>query len=131
MINIDFFRERCWRLIPYIATLYYLEIMYLMFIVNFIAGKIIAVGTGFALAILLSFHVVALFNRKNLNRKIQLFLMDLHFAYSAAFIVSRVVTGFTLSGGDIAVTVFRGITALIEIPMIIFLTDDLIIRRYR
>ena len=131
MINIDFFRERCWRLIPYIATLYYLEIMYLMFIVNFIAGKIISVGAGFALAILLSFHVVALFNRKNLNRKIQLFLMDLHFAYSAAFIFSRIVNGFTLSGGDIVLTIFRGGIALIEIPMIIVLTDELIIRRYR
>lgn len=131
MINLNFLRDRAGRIIPYIATLYYVEIIYMMFILNFLFGKVIAVASGVTLAVLLSFQVIALFSRRNLSRKIQLFLMDLHFAYSVAFIFSRLVTDFTLSGGDIAVTVYRGVAAFIELPMIIVLTDEFIISRYR
>ena len=131
MINLNFFRDRAGSIMPYIATLYYVEIIYLMFVLNFLLGKAVAVTSGLALAILLSFQIVALFSRRNLSRKIQLFLMDIHFAYSIAFIFSRIVTGFTLSGGDIAVILFRGIAALAELPMIIILTDEFIINRYR
>jgi hypothetical protein len=34
--------------------------------------------------------------------------MDIHFAYSVAFIFSRISADFTLSGGDMALTIFRG-----------------------
>lgn len=131
MFKMNFLRERAGGIIPYIATLYYIEIIYMMFILNFLFGKAIAVGSGITLAALLSFQVVALFNRRNLSRKIQLFLMDIHFAYSVAFIFSRLVTDFTLSGGDIAVSVFRLAVAIIELPVIIILTDEFIISRYR
>jgi hypothetical protein len=131
MINLHYFRERAGRIIPYIATLYYVEIIYLMFVLNFLIGKIPAVISGVALAFLLSLQIVALFNRNNTGRKIQLFLMDIHFAYSIAFIFSRFFSGFALSGGDIAVTLFRGGAALMELPMIIILTDEFIISRYR
>jgi hypothetical protein len=131
MINLNFFRDRAGSIMPYIATLYYVEIIYLMFVLNFLLGKALAVTSGLTLAVLLSFQVVALFSRRNLSRKIQLFLMDIHFAYSIAFIFSRIATGFTLSGGDMAVTIFRAVTALVELPMIIILTDEFIISRYR
>ncbi len=131
MINADFFRKRAGELIPYIATLYYFEIIYFMFMANFIFGKIAATLSGFALGIFLSCHIVALFNMKNLNRKVQLFLMDVHFAYSAGFILSRIFSDMNLSGIDIAVTAFRVGIAILELPMIIILTDEFIIKRYR
>ncbi len=131
MFSMDFFRERSWKAIPYIATLYYIEIIYFMFVTSFLAGKVIAVLAGFLFAALLTYHVVALFNRRNLNRIIQLFLMDLHFAYSVAFIVSRFINDYKLSGGDITVSVYRVIVAVLELPMIIALTDELIISKYR
>lgn len=131
MVSMDFFRERSWKTIPYIATLYYIEIIYFMFVANFLAGKVLAVAGGFLFAVFLTYHVVALFNRRNLNRIIQLFLMDLHFAYSVAFIMSRFINDYKLSGGDITVSVYRGIVAVIELPMIIALTDELIISKYR
>jgi len=131
MINSNFFRERAGSIIPYIATLYYVEIIYLMFVLNFLFGKISSVVSGIALAVFLSFQIVSLFNRRDLSRKIQLFLMDIHFACSAAFVFSRITADFTLSGGDVAVTIFRGAAAIIELPMIIILTDEFIISRYR
>lgn len=131
MINFNFFRDRSGSIIPYIATLYYVEIIYLMFVLNFLLGKVLAVTSGITLAVLLSFQIVALFSRRDLSRKIQLFLMDIHFAYSIAFIFSRFFSGFALSGGDTAVLVYRGIAALVELPMIIILTDEFIISRYR
>ncbi len=131
MINLDYFRGKSGRIIPYIATLYYIEIIYLMFVLNFMLGKIPAVTAGITLAVFLSFQIVALFSRRDLSRKIQLFFMDIHFAYSVAFIFSRITADFALSGGDMAMTFFRGMAALIELPMIIILTDEFIINRYR
>lgn len=131
MINLNFIRDKSGKIIPYVATLYYFEIIYLMFMLNFLIGKLLAVASGICLAVLLSFQIVALFNRRNLSRKIQLFLMDIHFAYSAAFVFSKAAADYSLSGGDIAITVYRGITALIELPLIIILTDKFIIKRYR
>ncbi|HPJ41248.1 MAG TPA: hypothetical protein PLY21_02915 [Spirochaetota bacterium] len=131
MINLNYFRDISGRIIPYIATFYYVEIIYLMFVLNFLLGKVPAVIAGITLAVLLSFQIVALFSRRDLSRKIQLFLMDIHFAYSAAFIFSRIIADFPLSGGDIAVTIFRGAAVLVELPMIIILTDEFIISRYR
>jgi hypothetical protein len=69
MINLHYFRERAGRIIPYIATLYYVEIIYLMFVLNFLIGKIPAVISGVALAFLLSLQIVALFNRNNTGER--------------------------------------------------------------
>lgn len=131
MYSRDFFRDLIGEYTPYIATLYFIEVIYLMFMINFIFGKTAAVVSGASISFLLSYHIISLFNRKNLNRKIQLFLMDIHFAYSIGFLFSSFFTDFNLSGWETGLSFYRFIIALLEIPMIIFLTDEFIIKRFR
>ena len=131
IIKWESFKEKLWGLVPYSATLFYIEIIYMMFMAGFLYGKVAAVVSGVMLSILLTFQVIALFGRINISRKIQLFIMDVHLAYSVAFIFNRLLSDFPLSAGDIAMSVFRGGAAVIELPMIILLTDEFIIRRYR
>jgi hypothetical protein len=52
MIYLNYFRERSGRIIPYIATFYYVEIIYLMFVLNFLLGKFPAVAAGITLSVL-------------------------------------------------------------------------------
>lgn len=116
--------------VPYIATLYYAEILYLMFFINFLYGKIFSVTAGVSLSIILTLHVIKLFYKKNVNRKIQLYLMDFHCAYSSVYFINRLFSGYTLTSVDYAVICFRLCTALIEFMLIIVLTDRNITKEY-
>jgi hypothetical protein len=112
--------------VPYLATFYYIEIIYLMIFLNFLYGKVYAVAAGLLTAFFLTFHIFRLFNKKNINRKIQLYFMDIHFAYSLAYLFNRLFSGNDFTTVDTAVTVFRLITAFLEIAALIILTDRII-----
>ena len=126
-ININ---EKVDSFVPYLATFYYIEIIYLMIFLNFLYGKIYAVTAGILLSLFLTFHVIRLFNKKNINRKIQLYFMDIHFAYSLAYFFNRMFSGNDFTTVDTVVTVFRLITAFIEIAAVIILTDRVIKSEY-
>jgi hypothetical protein len=116
--------------IPYLATFYYIEIIYLMIFLNFLYGKVYAVTAGLLLTFFLTFHVFRLFNKKDINRKIQLYFMDIHFAYSLAYFFNRMFSGNDFTTVDTVVTVFRLITAFAEIAAVIILTDRIIKNQY-
>jgi len=119
-------KEKVNRFVPYLATFYYIEIVYLMIFLNFLYGRLIAETAGLILSFMLTFHIFRLFNRKNFNRKIQLYFMDIHFAYSIAFVFNRIFSRDYITGIDIFVLSFRIITAVLEIASIIILTDRII-----
>ncbi len=114
----------------YIATLYYAEIIYLMVFLNFLYGKAVSVTVGMILSFLLVCHVVGLFIKKDLNRKIQLFIMDLHIAYSSAYIFNRCFSGNVITFIDGTVIAFRLMLLFAEIAMILFLTENEVKKRY-
>ncbi len=116
--------------VPYLATFYYIEIIYLMIFMNFLYGKVYAVAAGLFLTFFLTFHVFRLFNKKDINRKIQLYFMDIHFAYSLAYFFNRMFSGNDFTTVDTVVTVFRLITAFIEIAAVLILTDRIIKNQY-
>jgi len=123
-------KEKVNLFVPYLATFYYVEIIYLMIFLNFLYGKIFAVTAGLLLSFFLTFHIFRLFNKKDINRKIQLYLMDIHFAYSLAYFFNRMFSGNDISGVDAAVTAFRFITACLEITAVLILTDRIIRSEY-
>lgn len=116
--------------VPYIATLYYAEILYIMFFINFLYGKLLSVTAGISLSVLLTLHVIRLFYKKNFNRKLQLYLMDFHCAYSSAYFINGLFSGYILSFTDCAFIYFRVFAALIEFILIIVLTDTNIKKGY-
>ncbi len=126
-INIQ---ERIKSFVPYLATFYYVEIIYLMIFMNFLYGKIVAAGTGIFLSLFLTFHVLRLFNRKDINRKIQIYCMDIHFAYSLAYAFNRFFSAGSLSIVEYGMITFRLITAVLEIIFVIILTDVIIRSEY-
>jgi len=123
MIDKNYIIKNSHSFLPYIATFYYVEIIYLMIFLNFIYGKTFAVSICIFLTILLTFHIFSLFNKKRINRKIQLYLMDFHFAFSVAYFFNRIFTESDLTSIDSIVMLFRLVTALMEIIIIFALTD--------
>ncbi|PKL16085.1 MAG: hypothetical protein CVV49_18120 [Spirochaetae bacterium HGW-Spirochaetae-5] len=119
-------KEKVNSFVPYFATFYYIEIIYLMIFLNFLYGKVYAVAAGLLLAFFLTFHIFRLFNKKDINRKIQLYFMDIHFAYSLAYFFNRMFSGNDFTTVDTVVTLFRLITAFFEIAAVIILTDRII-----
>ncbi len=119
-------KEKVNSFVPYLATFYYIEIIYLMIFINFLYGKIFAVTTGLFLTFLLTYHVVRLFNKKDINRKVQLYFMDIHFAYSLAYFFNRVFSESPIGTVDSIVLTIRLLTACIEIAAVLILTDRII-----
>ncbi len=123
-------KEKVNSFVPYLATFYYIEIIYLMIFANFLYGKIFAVAAGLLTTFFLTFHIIRLFNKKDINRKIQLYFMDIHFAYSLAYFFNRVFSSSDLTSVDAVVISFRFIIALIEITSVLILTDRIIRSEY-
>jgi len=124
MSYIELWRRRAHSALPYISTLLYVEIMLLFIFLNFLYGKPVALAAGIILTGLLTLHVIMLFNDNPLNRKIQLLLMDFHFAWSVAFVVIRMFPGIPLSLFDIAAALFRASAASLELPVILLVAAE-------
>ena len=118
------------RLLPYYSTVYFVEIIYFMFMLLIIYGRTAAVISGLIFSGLLTFHVIGLFFQKNRNRKIQIVLMDIHIAFTAGFLVNRIIGDFPLSGIDEFMIIFRGIAAVMAIPLVFIFTDHKVIKEY-
>jgi len=124
MINNDSIIKKMHSFLPYLATFYYVEIFYLMIFLNFLYGKTFAVTICISLTALLTFHILSLFNKKSINRKVQLYLMDFHFAFSVAYFFNRIFTDSNFTGIDSIITLFRLIAALTEIITIFAISDN-------
>ncbi len=124
------YEEKAPLFIPYFSTLYFVEVLYFMVMLLLIYGRTAALVCGFILALLLTFHVIGLFFMKNRHRKIQLILMDLHIAFTAGFLINRLMGDLSLSSMDELMVLFRGLTALLEIPLVFIFTSDYIIKKY-
>jgi hypothetical protein len=122
--NIDHLKEHIPLVAPYLVTLYYFEIIFIMPVMYFVVGKAGAVLTGLTLAILLTLQVLALYFKKEINRRIQLIITDIHFAYVLATLVNFGMHDFDGHTIDIAMYGIRFITILADIPLIWFLTDE-------
>jgi len=123
-------KEKVNSFVPYLATFYYLEIIYLMIFLNILYGKISAVTSGMILTFLLTFHIFRLFNKIDVNRKIQLYIMDFHFAYSLAYSFNRFFSENDLTIFDYTLIILRLLTAFIELAAVLILTDRIIKSEY-
>ncbi len=130
MLNRKNLKQKVSSFVPYLSTFYYVEIIYLMIFINFLYGKIFAIAAGSVLTVFLTFHVIRLFYKKDINRKIQLYLMDLHFAWSLAYLFNRIFSKVDLSFVDSAAIAFRLMMASAEILTVLILTDRIVMDDY-
>ncbi len=124
------FKERAEYFAPYFATLYFVEIIYFMYLLLFVYGRFTAVIAGFTAAALLTLHIIGLYRLMNINRTIQLIIMELHFAYSVSFFVNRIFVSGTMAEGDTVMMILRIFTTAVELPLILVLTDPAGIKKY-
>ncbi len=116
--------ERAGTVISYAGILYFMEIIYFMIAIAFLYGRATAVAAGFLLSGLLSVQLIGLSMKKEPSRKVQLFLMEVHAAYSIPFLIGAFTGAVPVTGYDQVFIALRWVLVLIEIGGIYLLTDD-------
>lgn len=118
------FRSRIVTITAFFTTLYYLEIIFIMFNLVLVMGKVIAVLTGFILAGLLTVHIINLNSRSNISRIIQLIILDIHAAATVSFIPGFWFYNIDFNAVSLSMLIVRCFMAALEIPLIYLLTDE-------
>jgi len=112
------------RFIPYGVTLLYIEIAIIMFVTALVAGKLFAVIFGFILTGFLTWNILGIHQKKEVNRLVQLYIMDIHVALSVVYFLNFLFTSIKLVEMDFYIIISRGLLLAFEIPAIYFLTRD-------
>lgn len=120
MLNI--IKKRIFIYASYFDVLFYFEIINLMFLLLIIYGKFISIATGSILSVLLSLQIINLYFKKETNRKIQLFLMDIHAAYSIPFIINFFISNNEPAALDYFFVFLRFVISCFDIIFIVGLS---------
>jgi hypothetical protein len=112
------------RVSAYMATLYYLEIISLMFGLLFLYGKAVSIIAGTALTLFLTFHIIRLYFTIDLHRKIQLFIIDIHVAFAAGYLFYNISQETPLDPAALAILGMRTFIMVCEMPLLCLLTGD-------
>lgn len=110
------------RFAAYQMTLYYFEILYLMLALLFLYGRALSITLGALLSLLLAVHIVQVYYKKNRHRLIQLFVIDLHAAFTIGYLFSMAVRGPDADPAGILILTTRSVTLALELPLAFFLT---------
>jgi hypothetical protein len=128
---IPFIRSRIHQISAYIVTLYYLEIVFLMFGLLFLYGKAVSILTGVVLTLLLTYHIIQLFFRNSLHRKLQLYLIDIHASFAAGYLFYNAVQGFDTAPAALIILLARSLLLACELPLLYCLSGDEGARAFR
>jgi hypothetical protein len=84
-------KKRIFVYVSYFNVLFFFEIINLMFLLLIVYGKFISISAGSILSILLSLQIINLYFKKEINRMIQLYVMDIHVAYCIPFVINFLI----------------------------------------
>ena len=119
----DIIRKRVFVYASYFNILFFFEIINLMFLLLIIYGKIISITAGVILSVLLSLQIINLYFKKETSRKIQLFMMDIHVAYSIPFIINFLFSNNEPVTMDYFFVLLRLVISCFDIIFIVALSD--------
>jgi hypothetical protein len=129
----DFFqRNIAYRINVYIAyfnVLYFFEIIHFMVILSILYGNRISISVGILLGILLTFQIIMIFFKRRNARRAQLFIMELHIAYSFPLFIG-VIMGTRVYYLDLALILFRLVVCIVEIILVYVLTSRRLISEF-
>jgi hypothetical protein len=112
------------RVAAYQATLYYMEIIALMFALLFLYGKLASIIAGIVLSAALTYHVIQLYFGKKQHRMVQLYIIDLHAAFAAGYLVYHALAGMDAGAGAALVPAMRALILASELPLLFLLTGS-------
>ncbi len=115
--------KRIHQLTAYLATLYYLEIISLMFTLLFLYGKAVSIIVGVVLSLLLAYHIIQLYFKNGLHRKIQLFIIDIHAPFAVGYLFYNIAQGAEVDVLALFIIVTRTFLLACEIPLLFYLTE--------
>ncbi len=115
---------RLHAVVAYGDIMYFFEIIYVMIALNFLAGKPFAVIIGVLFALLLSAHIILIYQRNAVSRKIQLFMMDVHLAYAVPYFIGGMIFGLELRPFDYVFFIVRACLVAFEAFALYLLTDE-------
>lgn len=117
-------RDKINIFISYFNVLYFFEIINIMISIYFIYNKFFSITLGIVLSLLLSFQIIMIYFRKNTNRKIQLFIMDIHLAYSIPAFIRMIIYDWHGQFVDVMFIIIRLLIVIFEPIFIYVLTDE-------
>lgn len=106
----------------FVAIWYYIELLYMMNIAIFFYPPVLISTVGIVLGIVLSFHILKLYIGNSINCTVQLFVMDVHIAYSFGLTIATIVSGVTWYA--VLIVVIRDIIATIELLLVFVMAKD-------
>lgn len=121
--NLSNFARKIPIYLAYFNVLYFFEIFFLTILLFISMGKLIAVLAGSVLSLTLAYHIVQIYYRSELHRKIQLILMDIHFAIAIAYFVRLFFSSHPMSMIFLSFIFIRIIITALE-PVLLYLLTD-------
>jgi hypothetical protein len=115
-------RNRIHQVAAYMATLYYLEIISFMFGLLFLYGKAVSIIAGVVLSLLLAYHIIQLYLKNDLHRKIQLFIIDIHAPFAIGYLFYNIAQGMGVEPLALFIITVRTLILACEIPLFFFFT---------
>lgn len=111
-------------MVSYFNLFYFFEIVYVMIALFAFYGKFVSVITGLIASLLLVIHIICLYMKREINRKIQLFLMELHVVYTIPAFAQIFISGWKGSWMEGVFIVSRLIIIVVEVFLVFLLTDE-------
>lgn|GEM_PF-432915 len=115
--------ERVNVFVAYFDVLYFMEILYIMIVLNILFGSMVSFITGFCLGVFLATQIVMIYFKKRIARIIQLVFMELHIAYSFPLLIGLIL-GYRTYPLDYLVILFRTALNGIELLLVFLLTEE-------
>ena len=124
MSRIKQLKQKLPVLLSYISLMYFIEIIYMMLVIVILYGKTASIITGLTLSVLLSYQIISVNLGKKSGRKVQIVIMEIHFAISIAFITNLIRLDLSIYRPDLIITTVRLMLTALELPLIFLLTGD-------
>ncbi len=110
--------------LPYAASIYYTDILFMLPAAVYLTGKIPAGLCALLLMILWTVHVIGLYRRKEINRKIHLWITTLDLAVRIPLAVNFLFFTDEAAAGDTALFIIHCAVICTAFPVLYFLTDE-------
>jgi len=117
-------------LVSYFNILYFFEVMQLMLLLAFVAGKAVALGAGALLSGGLTALIIGMYYRKGWSRRAQLILMDIHLPIALVTSVRVLVFTPEAAVAAIALSIIRALMVTGEAALLFLLTDQQVISSF-
>ncbi|HPX90868.1 MAG: hypothetical protein KBG49_05015 [Spirochaetes bacterium] len=112
------------KVVQYLLPLYYVEIIYVISLVNFLFGKTTATLIGGTITLLFTIHIAKIITESKFNITIQLLIMDIYIPYCMVFVINSIISDLPKMKTDYFIIAFRSLMCIAGIFSFFVLTES-------